>query len=113
MSFKDLLRVMIRKTGSDLFLTTGAAPSRKACRKRMSISTQPLPHRVVKQVACQIMKPTQTRHFEKGSQLNRAAAIEILLGAPRECEPIKQGKVADDSGPHGLMLQPKADSAGR
>ena len=30
MGFKDLLRMMIEKDGSDLFLTTGAAPSIKA-----------------------------------------------------------------------------------
>ncbi len=43
MGFKDLLRIMIQKEGSDLFLTTGAPPSMKAYGKLVPMSTQPLP----------------------------------------------------------------------
>ena len=51
MGFKDLLRIMIQKEGSDLFLTTGAPPSMKAYGKLVPISTQPLPPGAVKQIA--------------------------------------------------------------
>ncbi len=72
MGFKDLLRIMIQKEGSDLFLTTGAPPSMKAYGKLVPMSTQPLPPGAVKQIAYQIMSPEQIKEFEKSPEMNLA-----------------------------------------
>ena len=72
MGFKDLLRIMIQKEGSDLFLTTGAPPSMKAYGKLVPMSTQPLPPGAVKQIAYQIMSPEQIKDFEKSPEMNLA-----------------------------------------
>ncbi len=74
MGFKDLLRIMIQKEGSDLFLTTGAPPSMKAFGKLVPMSTQPLPPGAVKQIAYQIMTPEQIKDFEKSPEMNLAIA---------------------------------------
>jgi len=74
MGFKDLLRIMIQKEGSDLFLTTGAPPSMKAYGKLVPMSTQPLPPGAVKQIAYQIMSPEQIKEFEKSPEMNLAIA---------------------------------------
>ena len=74
MGFKDLLRIMIQKEGSDLFLTTGAPPSMKAYGKLVPMSTQPLPAGAVKQIAYQIMSPEQIKDFEKSPEMNLAIA---------------------------------------
>lgn len=72
MGFKDLLRIMIAKEGSDLFLTTGAPPSMKAFGKLTPMSNQPLPPGAVKQIAYQIMSPEQIQQFEKNPEMNLA-----------------------------------------
>lgn len=72
MGFKDLLRIMIQKEGSDLFLTTGAPPSMKAYGKLVPMSSQPLPPGAVKQIAYQIMSPEQIAEFEKSPEMNLA-----------------------------------------
>lgn len=72
MGFKDLLRIMIQKDGSDLFLTTGAPPSMKAFGKLMPMSNQALPAGAVKQIAYQIMSPEQIAQFEKSPEMNLA-----------------------------------------
>lgn len=43
MELKDLLKVMIEKDGSDLFLTTGAPPSMKAFGRLMPMTEKSLP----------------------------------------------------------------------
>lgn len=72
MGFKDLLRIMIQKEGSDLFLTTGAPPSIKAFGKLIPLSTQALPAGAVKQIAYQIMSPEQIKEFEQSPEMNLA-----------------------------------------
>jgi twitching motility protein PilU len=72
MGFKDLLRIMIQKEGSDLFLTTGAPPSIKAFGKLIPLSTQALPAGAVKQIAYQIMSPEQIKDFEQSPEMNLA-----------------------------------------
>lgn len=74
MGFKDLLRIMIQKEGSDLFLTTGAPPSMKAFGKLTPMSNQSLPPGAVKQIAYQIMNPEQIQEFEKNLEMNLAIA---------------------------------------
>ena len=72
MVFKDLLRIMIEREGSDLFLTTGAPPSMKAFGKLTPLGSQVLPDDAVKKIAWQIMNPEQIKDFEKNPEMNLA-----------------------------------------
>ena len=72
MVFKDLLRIMIERDGSDLFLTTGAPPSMKAFGKLTPLGSQVLPDDAVKKIAWQIMNPEQIKDFEKNPEMNLA-----------------------------------------
>jgi twitching motility protein PilU len=72
MGFKDLLKIMIEKEGSDLFLTTGAPPSIKAFGKLTPIMSQKLPEGAVKKIAYQIMNAEQIAQFEKSPEMNLA-----------------------------------------
>lgn len=72
MEFKDLLRVMIEKEGSDLFLSTGAPPSLKAFGKIVPMSKKVLPVGAVKKIAYQLMDNNQIREFESNLEMNLA-----------------------------------------
>jgi twitching motility protein PilU len=74
MGFKDLLKMMIEKDGSDLFLTTGAAPSIKAHGKLSPLIDKKMPEGMVKKIAYQIMDEEQIRDFEKNPEMNLAVA---------------------------------------
>lgn len=64
MGFNDLLKMMIEKDGSDLFLTTGAPPSMKAFGKLTPLVDKKLPEGMVKKIAYQIMNEDQIKDFE-------------------------------------------------
>lgn len=72
MELKDLLRVMIQKDGSDLFLTTGAPPSMKAFGKLVPMTDKVMPAGAVKKLAYSIMNKDQIEHFEKSPEMNLA-----------------------------------------
>lgn len=74
MGFNDLLRMMIEKDGSDLFLTTGAPPSMKAFGKLTPLIDKKLPEGMVKKIAYQIMNADQIAQFEKNPEMNLAIA---------------------------------------
>lgn len=74
MGFNDLLKMMIEKDGSDLFLTTGAPPSMKAFGKLSPLMDKKLPEGVVKKIAYQIMSDEQIAQFEKSPEMNLAIA---------------------------------------
>ena len=74
MGFNDLLKMMIEKDGSDLFLTTGAPPSMKAHGKLIPLIDKKLPEGMVKQIAYQIMNDDQIAEFEKNTEMNLAIA---------------------------------------
>ena len=74
MGFNDLLRMMIEKDGSDLFLTTGAPPSMKAQGKLIPLIDKKLPEGMVKKIAYQIMSDDQIKEFEKSPEMNLAVA---------------------------------------
>jgi len=78
MELKDLLRVMIEKDGSDLFLTTGAAPSMKAHGKLVPLSNKKLPEGYVKHLAYKIMSEDQIKDFEKSPEMNLALAYDDI-----------------------------------
>ncbi len=74
MGFNDLLKMMIDKDGSDLFLTTGAPPSMKAHGKLVPLLDKKLPEGMVKKIAYQIMNEEQIKDFEKSPEMNLAVA---------------------------------------
>ncbi|MDT8398502.1 MAG: PilT/PilU family type 4a pilus ATPase [Pseudomonadales bacterium] len=72
MDFKDLLKVVVDREGSDLFLCTGAPPSMKIMGRLVSMTDKPLPPGAVKSIAYQIMNPEQIRDFERNPEMNLA-----------------------------------------
>ena len=72
MEFKDLLRVMIEKEGSDLFLTTNAPPSMKAHGKLVAMTDKSLPEGASRKIANQIMNESQKEEFERTLEMNLA-----------------------------------------
>jgi twitching motility protein PilU len=74
MGFNDLLKMLIEKEGSDLFLTTGAPPSMKAFGRLTPLVDKRMPEGMVKKIAYQIMNEDQIRDFEKSPEMNLAIA---------------------------------------
>jgi len=72
MGFNNLLKMMIEKEGSDLFLTTGAPPSMKAFGRLSPLVDKKLPEGMVKKIAYQIMNAEQIEQFEKSPEMNMA-----------------------------------------
>jgi len=72
MELKDLLKVMIDKDGSDLFLTTGAPPSMKAFGHLVPMTDKVLPPGYTKKIAYSIMNEEQKAEFEKSPEMNLA-----------------------------------------
>jgi len=72
MELKDLLKVMIEKDGSDLFLTTGAPPSMKAMGRLMPMTEKSLPPGYTKKIAYSIMNDDQIAEFEHSPEMNLA-----------------------------------------
>ena len=76
MEFKDLLKVMTAKEGSDLFMTTGAPPSMKAFGKLVPMTDKALPPGATRKIAYSIMDEEQIADFEKNLEMNLALVEE-------------------------------------
>jgi twitching motility protein PilU len=76
MDIKVLLKEMVDKDGSDLFLTTGAAPSMKAFGKMVPMREQKYQDGEVKKIAYSIMNDEQIAAFEKSPEMNLAIMEE-------------------------------------
>lgn len=76
MELKDLLRIMIEKEGSDLFLTTGAPPSMKAHGKLTPMTDKILPEGYTRRIANKIMSEDQRKEFEEKLEMNLALMEE-------------------------------------
>ncbi|MBT8146641.1 MAG: PilT/PilU family type 4a pilus ATPase [Gammaproteobacteria bacterium] len=72
MGFKDLLKLLIEREGSDLFLTTNAPPTIKAHGKLVPVTDKRLPPGAAKKIAYQIMSEEQIAEFEKSPEMNLA-----------------------------------------
>lgn len=72
MEFKDYLRIMVEKDGSDLYLSTGAPISAKIYGKLVALSKEPLPQGAVKKIAYSLMDEEQKRDFETKPEANLA-----------------------------------------
>ncbi len=93
MELKDLLRIMVEKEGSDLFLTTGAPPSMKAFGKMVPMTDKPLPPGLTKRVAYAIMNESQRKDFEEDLEMN-LALMEPGIGRFRVNIFIQRAEVA-------------------
>jgi twitching motility protein PilU len=79
MDLKALLRTMVEKDGSDLFLTTGAPPSIKVFGRMQPMRELP-DYRIneVRDIAYGIMNEDQRRQFDKSPEMNLAIMVENI-----------------------------------
>jgi len=71
----DLLRTMISKQGSDLFITVGASPSMKVDGKMTPITNQPLSPSHTQALVRSIMNDKQAAEFEQHQEVNFAISL--------------------------------------
>ena len=72
MDFEKLLRLMVEKGGSDLFITAGVAPSLKALGKILPITKTPLSPEQAREIVYGIMTEEQRTEFSRQHELNFA-----------------------------------------
>jgi len=72
MKISPYLKVLAEKDGSDLYLSTGAAPSAKFHGKMTALSKQKAPVGWVRELAYEIMNEQQQKDFETKPEMNLA-----------------------------------------
>lgn len=72
MEFETLLRLMVEKGGSDLFITTGVAPSMKINGKIMPVTKTPLSPEMTRETVLGVMNEQQRRDFAENLECNFA-----------------------------------------
>ncbi|MEJ2669015.1 MAG: type IV pili twitching motility protein PilT, partial [Gammaproteobacteria bacterium] len=72
MDFEDLLRLMVEKGASDLFVTAGVPPSMKVNGKLVPISNTPLTPEKTRETVLAIMTEIQRKEFYKTRESNFA-----------------------------------------
>ena len=71
----DLLRLMVKKDGSDLFITAGAVPSMKVDGEMSAISNQALSPQHTQVLVSAIMNDKQRAEFEETQECNFAISL--------------------------------------
>ena len=71
----DLLRMMVSKGGSDLFITTGSPPAMKIDGKITTVSKQVLAPTHTQMLARSIMNDKQVSEFEEHQECNFSIAL--------------------------------------
>ena len=72
MGFKDYLKILAMKDGSDLYLTVGAKPSAKFQGTLKPIDTNSLTSEDIKDIAYSVMSDEQVAEFEHKPEMNLA-----------------------------------------
>jgi len=72
MEFEDLLKIMVQKGGSDLFITAGVPPSIKVNGKVMPITKTPLSPDMTREVVLGVMSEAQRKDFAATKECNFA-----------------------------------------
>ncbi|MBF7729933.1 PilT/PilU family type 4a pilus ATPase [Pseudomonas sp. N040] len=72
MEFEKLLRLMVEKGGSDLFITAGVAPSMKVNGTIMPVTKTPLSPEQAREVVYSVMNEQQRRDFAENHECNFA-----------------------------------------
>ena len=75
---KNLLRVLVERDGSDLYLSTGAPPSIKCLGELIALTNDAMPVDKVRQIAYGIMNEEQINDFERKPEMNLAISEENL-----------------------------------
>lgn len=89
----DLLRLMVQKKGSDLFITAGFPPAIKVDGKVMPVSNQLLSPQHTTELARSIMNDRQAAEFESTKECNFAIS-PTGIGRFRVNALVQQGRVA-------------------
>src|SRR5688572_13341613 len=76
MDLQALLRTMVEKDGSDLFLTVGAPPSIKVFGRMQPMQRPPYRLNEVKEIAYSLMNDDQRSQFDKSPEMNLAIMVE-------------------------------------
>jgi len=71
---KDLLLILARRDGSDIYLSTGAPPCGKFQGVLRMLDKEPLSPGRVKEIAYSVMDAAQTAEFEKTLEMNLAVS---------------------------------------
>ena len=72
MEFESLLKLMVHKNGSDLFITAGVAPSLKVNGKIAPVTQATLTPIQAKEIVTGIMTPAQKQEFAESNECNFA-----------------------------------------
>ena len=72
MEFNDLLRLMVEKNASDLFVTAGVAPSMKINGKIIPVTKTALTGEIVAQLISSVMTEKQKTEFHDTKECNFA-----------------------------------------
>jgi len=72
MEFRDYLKIMMMKDGSDIFLSTGAPPTCKVEGQMVPLEQKTMAPNEVKEIAYSIMGPEKVALFEKRPEMNLA-----------------------------------------
>ena len=72
MEFRDYLKIMMMKEGSDIFLSTGAPPICKIEGKMVPMENKTMAPNEVKEIAYKVMGPEKVALFEKRPEMNLA-----------------------------------------
>ena len=72
MEFKDYLKLMVAKDGSDIYLTTGAPPSMKVQGQLTPLEKNSLAPGLTRKIAYQIMDEKQKAEFDRKPEMNLA-----------------------------------------
>ncbi len=75
MEFRDYLKIMMMKEGSDVFLSTGAPPICKIEGKMVPLEQRTMAPDEVKAIAYEIMGPEKVAQFEKRPEMNLALSV--------------------------------------
>jgi twitching motility protein PilU len=74
MDFKDYLKILALKDGSDLYLSTGAPPCAKFHGVLKPLEKGSLPPGKVKEIAYSVLNPEQVQDFERKLEMNLAVS---------------------------------------
>lgn len=72
MQFKDYLKILAVKDGSDLYLSTGAPPCAKFQGVLKPVERDPLTQARIKEIALEVMSEEQAKEFESQLEMNLA-----------------------------------------
>src|SRR5690554_4768655 len=72
MDMEQLLRIVVEKGASDLFITAGVPPSIKLHGKVVPVTTQPLSPEKTRETVMSVMNESQRKEFVQTKELNFA-----------------------------------------